>query len=333
MNDATDGSSGIGLWAGVAALFVGGIALLARGRSAHASELPRQPMAQPMPATDPKPLGRASVSVAAPYVPAPFVYPPPAPVAPPQQPRGRAMPFSVSTWEPIVGVLAPQAIIPIPFVMAWIEKESGGNPCAVGELTSTGPDGSPREIGLFQIFNPDDFKALGASPSDFVAYCVRPAVGPRQRPDKNNNDGGYLDGTAPNPQRLSRPMTSDEMVAAVAAGIAEIRKKRVYAEHYLGATNTRWNAGGPMAPDYWSTVKLAHALPSILSSGLAQVTHALGRAPATWHEFRAAYETIQPRAKYNSAVDRDHQDGYWKALQNAEDTGFSVPPQGIPKIA
>lgn len=217
------------------------------------------------------------------------------------------MPFTASTWEPIVGVLAPQAIIPIPFVMMWLAKESGGNPCAVGELAAVGPDGSPREIGLFQVYNPDDFQHLGERAADYVAYCVRPAPG------------------QPNPQQLARPMTSDEMIAHVNLGIKEIKAKRVYAEHYLGASGVKWNAGGPMAPDYWSTVKLAHALPVILNTGLAQVTHALGRAPVTWHEFRSTYETIQPRAKNPS-------DGYYRALQNAEETGFSVPPQNVPKV-
>lgn len=215
---------------------------------------------------------------------------------------------SVVRWWPQIAAQASLAGIPPAFAQAWMTIESGGNSCAVGELTATAPEnGLPREIGLWQIYNPDDFKGLRVTAQELTAYCVRPAAGQR------------------NPQTLSRPMTSDEIVRHVSAGIQEIQAKRAYANRYLTASGYLWPT---TSPDYWSAVKLAHALPVEENGGFAQVAHKLGRSPVSWREFRDTYETIQPRAKFDPAKAAAHQDqdGYFRALENAEWSGFHVVP-------
>jgi hypothetical protein len=201
-------------------------------------------------------------------------------------------------WEPYVKIAATVARVPWEVAYAWIGIESEGNPCAVGEKTATAPDGYPKEIGLVQFYNPDDLRRLGAKPSELCAYCVRPQPG------------------EPNPQKLARAMTPAEIGRHVGLSMAFIRDKQADADHYLVLHHVPWATQGA---DYWRMVKLVHALPSIVHTGLGQVVAKLGRPPTSWWEFRTTYETINPRARYNPKVKK--QDGYWRALANAEWTG------------
>jgi hypothetical protein len=233
----------------------------------------------------------------------------------------------ITKWEPIVAALAVAAGVPVPVAMAWQAIESGGNPAATGELTATGPDGAPREIGLFQIYNPDDFKALGANPLELVAYTVRPAPGARTQRD---DDGGYKDGTLRNPQRLARPMTPAEITRHVQLGINLINLKRHYADRYLAENGITWPT---TSPDYWAAVKAPHAWPPIINTGLAKVTKYLGRPPISWKEFRSTYEIVEPRAKFDPVKAAAHppqqQSPYYRGLENAEWVGFHVSPAAV----
>lgn len=205
---------------------------------------------------------------------------------------------SVQQWMKYVRPAAQSNGIDPGIAEAWLAVESGGNICAVGERTARGPDGAPKEVGLFQLYNPDDFKALKASAADLRAYCVKPEPG------------------QPDPMKLSRQPTGEEIAHHIALGIALIHKCMSTAAHYLTAAGINWSANNP---DFWRAVKLVHALPVIVSHGFSAVSERLGRAPSTWEEFRTTYETIQPRAKYNPTAKR--QDGYWRALENAERVG------------
>lgn len=192
------------------------------------------------------------------------------------------------------------------FAMAWLGIESGGNECAVGnKYTVVPPGNAPREIGLWQIYNPDDFKKLGIDPLELVSYCVRPAAG------------------QPNPQKLAHPTTDAQKARHVDIGMQVIADKRAYADHYLGASGVRWPND---SPDHWRMVKAVHALPVLANTAIAQVTKRLGRAPSSWHEYRSTYEAINHRARYVPGKPRGEQDGYWRALENAEWTGGQVSP-------
>ena len=225
---------------------------------------------------------------------------------------------AITRWEPFVQIAAVAASLAmrvdtgllIRFAMAWLGVESSGNVCAVGELAATAPNGYPREIGLFQIYNPDDFAELGVDPSELVSYCVRPTPGGN------------------NPQKLAHQMTAGQIARHINVGLEFIKRKRAYADHYLSLHGVPWSTTGR---DYWRAVKLAHALPVIVNTGLGQVASKLGRAPLSWQEFRSTYETIQPRAKYRPDLAKagKQQDGYFRALDNAEWTGGQIPDQVI----
>lgn len=206
----------------------------------------------------------------------------------------------IKQWEPYVRPAAIQHHVDPGVAMFWLAIESGGNICEVGERTARGPDGSPKEIGLFQLYNPDDFARLRANASDLRAYCVKPEPG------------------QPDPQKLSRQPTEAEKAQHIGLGIALILRCMSVAAHYMTLAGITWNVG---TADFWKATKLVHALPVIVSQGFLAVAHKLDHPPATWDEFRTAYETIQPRAKFDPSKPRDKQDGYWRALENAEQTG------------
>lgn len=223
---------------------------------------------------------------------------------------------AIVRWQPAVTAQATLAGIPWRFAMAWLAVESGGNPCAVGEPTAVGPDGYPREVGLFQIYNPDDFKAIGGSAAELCSYCVRPSSGVKAHRD---DDGGYRDGTLTNPQHAIAPLTAAQVQRHVDLGMRLINQKRRYAERYLNASKVPWS---PDSPDFWAAVKAPHAYPVILNTGIPLVTKHLGRPPQSWHEFRATYELIEPKARF--APGAPHQTPLYRALENAEWTGFHV---------
>ena len=203
---------------------------------------------------------------------------------------------AIKKWEPITIAIAVPAKIPWQYAQAWIAIESSGNPCAIGEKNKYGPDGNPKEMGLFQLYNPDDLKSLKATGDELRAYCI------------------------PGTQKLSRVMTSVEIRRHVELGIGLILKCKRRADQFLTANKVNWS---PSGRDYWRFVKLYHALPAIVSPGLSDVCKALGYPPRTWSEFRAAYEKLNPRARFNPNVEK--QDGYYRALDNAQWTGGAVP--------
>jgi hypothetical protein len=149
--------------------------------------------------------------------------------------------------------------------MKWFMMESDGAPCAFGTPGAKGPDGQPLEIGLGQIYNPDDFKLLGltargVAPAAFRAYC------------------------APGSQHRTRLLTAKEMEDQVRYTVlAKIDYSMGVADHQIAKYDLRW----PIA-DYWALVKAVHGWPPILNTGLPGVVKKLGRPPKSWSEFRQA---------------------------------------------
>lgn len=142
------------------------------------------------------------------------------------------------------------------FLLAWIEKESGGNPCA---------QGIPGvEAGLFQTFHPADDR-YGATFAQLRAAC----------------SGGSQ----------TRALSSDETMFHVKSGLNFIRDKKAAARAHFAAAGIRFSEG---SPDFWTGVKQEHALPCVMAGLLPRITGVLGRPPSSWGEIHQTAMAMQP---------------------------------------
>lgn len=201
----------------------------------------------------------------------------------------------VTMWTPAVLPLAIKYGIPADFASAWMAVESAGRACAYGDAGAKGPDGNPKELGLFQIYNPDDLKLLNATGNELRAYCV------------------------PGTQKQSRDLTIEEIVRHVDLGMQLIKHCLNQAVAELVRNGIGWPADGR---DIWRACKLYHALPSIVHNGFTAATKHLGYAPVSWFEFRKAYVATNPSAAKVGSL-------YWRALENAERTGDFAPQSSV----
>jgi hypothetical protein len=192
--------------------------------------------------------------------------------------RNNVPTYTPASWAPLVAQLITTDFPRIPprFAMAWLALESGGNPCSFGRPQDKGPDGQPRELGLGQIYNPDDLKRLGVDAAAFRAYCQM--------------------GT----QTVTRALTFDEMRAQVLHTLLrEIDHCIDLADRTMRRYQLRWQGFA-----YWALVKAPHALPALMGRGMPAVVGVLQRAPRTWREFRTVL-----------GMDAQNADGTYKHLQ------------------
>lgn len=260
---------GVLLGAGAAALAVH--AAMPWFRSRHAIG-PAPPFQIPVPPPPPpNPLGQPTMTTPTTYGVA--------------QPRGSDLTTpSVLRWAGAFGPAAAAAGVPLEFVQAWNAIESGGYPGSIGSPGAKGPDGYPQEVGLLQLYNPDDFTALGFTPAQLLAA----------QPD-----------------------------AAAKMYLQFVLLKKRQADHNLAAANIAWPTS---SPDYWTAVKFEHASVAYPPKMFAQVIAKLARPPRSWREFRNTYELLNPASKFNPAAKPGDQNYFFKIMDNAEWTGFHVPP-------
>ena len=209
------------------------------------------------------------------------------------------------------------------FAKAWGDMESGWNPCSVGNPGQLGPDGQPAEIGLGQLYNPDDFRAFGQTPANYRAYA--PAAAPlaaqynqakadRDAAKARGDAAGQADGqarmnaAARAMQTPTRALSDAEMAAQVRwTLLAKIDQGVKNADRVVATYSlAHWSV-----PDYWKLVKAPHALPAILGNGMPAVVKKLGRAPASWAEFR-------------QVLGMDHNQQWDNALNACEKCGDAV---------
>jgi hypothetical protein len=196
----------------------------------------------------------------------------------------------IEQWRPMIQAVAPE--LPINFMLAWLKKESGGNPCA------TGIPGV--EAGIGQTYHPDDDK-YGATFAQLRAACA----------------GGS--------QQQARPLTEDEKALQVTDFVNRVRAAVAGAQQDAAAVGLQW---GFNTADFWSLVKSKHGLPVIGTQLLPLVTQQLGRPPTGWSEFHSVVQQIpassmpQPVARYAASPSTSGRANRLEDIMaNAEDTG------------
>lgn len=195
--------------------------------------------------------------------------------------------YTLQTWQPIVAtrIASTYPTIPQAFAMKWLDIESGGNPCAVGDPGQLGQGSDqPAEIGLGQLYNPDDFVHLKAPPAaSFRAYA--PAAAPlaaAYRQAQASGDKATMASIARQMQTRTRALTPSEMDDQVHwTLLAKIASDKAYVDQLFQRDGIQWSQ-----VDYWTAVKAPHALPAILGNGMPAVIKKLGRPPSSWKEFR-----------------------------------------------
>jgi len=206
----------------------------------------------------------------------------------------------------------------LPFVIKWMMVESGGDPCAVGYPADHGASTTspvewrsmPREIGIAQMWNPDDFQALGLSPVAMRAYCV---PGDRHQRTWNGKPVVGFSG------EIARPLTDAEMHEQ-AVGLVGMITKSVHTamSDLIGiGAGPGWTAD---KADFWHVVKLQHGMPQVSHLGFPAVKKKLGRPPSGWNEFRANVAALLPQLNAGQVA---------MVLRNAEETAsaFAAPDQ------
>lgn len=170
---------------------------------------------------------------------------------------------SVEYWRSLVEKYAGS--IPVPFLLAWMQRESDGNPCSYTTM---------RESGLFQLMPPDNTDQGGTTEAALRAACVGST------------------------QQTSRDLTDDEKNEQIRSGVQYVNVMRDRAHAKLRAAGLDWSES---SPDFWRMVKLQHAYPGPTATWLTAATTKLGRPPATWDEFRSAingYATVLDNAEW-----------------------------------
>lgn len=207
---------------------------------------------------------------------------------------GKKVSYTVEDWIPLMELLAANANLPqeaLPFVMAWMQHESGGNPCAWGTATAKGPDGHPREQGIGQLYNPDDFTRFDIPSGAFRVYCI------------------------PGTQKCSRELTAEEMMAQAKGFMKLVTRSREVAGLASAKVGLQWTG-----KDRWKLVKLVHGLPGLVKQGLSRTTTKLGRPPKNWQEFKVTID----ETKLDDGTER-YRAIFPRLFANAEKTAAALP--------
>jgi hypothetical protein len=221
---------------------------------------------------------------------------------------------SMAAWSALLAPRCLRADLQLPYVLKWIDLESGGNPCDVGDPRERGPDGNPREMGIAQFYNPDDLVRLHVTGAALRAYCV-----PGDQHEVTYK-GKVVRGFS---KALLRPISPAEMAQQADMTIGLITRAAGDAQKDLSAIHAgpAWDR---TRRDFWALVKLQHGLPGISRSGLPRVTQKLGRPPQNWKEFR----NTLPSVTLDRNTEKYHA-GFVSILDNAEKCASVFSEQGV----
>lgn len=134
------------------------------------------------------------------------------------------------------------------FHLKWIEKESGGRPCAWTSL---------REAGPYQLMAGDNQRVAGTTEALLRAACVSGS------------------------SSQARELTAAEREELIRSGVAYVNWAINQARAKLKAAGANWSES---SSDFGKMVKFQHVLPARTGPWLAAATAGLGRPPASWAE-------------------------------------------------
>lgn len=130
---------------------------------------------------------------------------------------------SVELWRPALG--DARGDIPLEFLLAFIQRESNGNPCSFTKY---------REAGIFQLMPGDNQNVAGTNEAALRAGCT----GDTQSPS----------------MMWSVPQATRD--AQVVSGIQYVQWARGEVHKYSQIPET--------SPDFWRLVKMIHVAPAIV---------------------------------------------------------------------
>lgn len=155
---------------------------------------------------------------------------------------------SVEAWRPLVTQFA--AGKPVDFLLRWIDKESGGNPCSFTKL---------RESGIIQL-DPSNQVTVGTN--EATMHPIPPCSAGVQTTKYLSN------------------LTADQAYTQIDRGFAYIDWCIDYAREKLAAAGYNWDEN---STSFWSMVKMVHVAPARIPVMLAQgLACNAGTPPADW---------------------------------------------------
>jgi hypothetical protein len=175
-------------------------------------------------------------------------------------------PPSVEIWRPILGRYS--AGLPMDFLLAWIQKESYGNPCSWTSL---------REAGIFQLMIGSNQTVAGTSEAALRSACM---------PVPSSS--------------LAHSLTAAEADEQARSGVAYVRWAVATAKKKLAAAGVTWPES---SKDFGKMVMFVHILPGKIAPWLAAARAGLGRPPRSWFELVPYASSVGISAKWITHAD------------------------------
>lgn len=216
------------------------------------------------------------------------------------------------SWLPVVRPLAAAYGIPVAFVLAWIQHESGGNPCAVGFPGEVDRNGQPLETGILQLMSPDDIRLADTTVTEMRANCSANIHFPGLT---RHSPKAAICAARLAEEKPARPLTADEMNKHAAKSVGYLAA----VARIVDASFARHGVSWPRTSiDYWTMVKAYHAGEAIPTEGLDASVKGLGHAPSSWADFKQGIENLLASGQRPLNLTRDR---WLNAFANAEKTG------------
>jgi hypothetical protein len=194
-----------------------------------------------------------------------------------------------------------QPVIPVPFVLAWIEAESAGNPCAIGFPGEMDQQGNVLETGLFQLMSPHDVALAGTTVQAMRQCCATQTRFPGLT---RASPAAQIAAARAAEQAATCVLTEAAKAEHIRAGLTYIHNITGIVDKSLARYGTSWSKG---TPDYWALVKGYHNAASMPTGGVDVAAATLGHAPQSFAELQqgilgsAYYKGLNPNQQASYA--------------------------------